>query len=232
MSSFVSQLGSPVVGSLQEVWSNVIMFLPKLIIAVIVFIIGWIIAGLVKHAIVKVCEAIKLDRLFESAGAGEVMERAGLKFSAGGFLGTIVKWFIMAAFLLAVFDILALVEVADFLKAVVGTYLPKVFIASLILVVATIVADIVYKLISGTAKATKVKSANMLATISKYAIWIFALIVAFAELGVAQSFMQILFTGIIAMLAIAGGLAFGLGAKDQAGRFIDKLKNDIAHDNM
>ena len=73
------------------------------------------------------------------------------------------------------------------------------------------------------------RSANMLGGITKYAIWVFAFIIALGQLGVAAAYMQILFTGIIAMLALAGALAFGLGAKDAASRLISKIGEDVSH---
>ncbi len=69
----------------------------------------------------------------------------------------------------------------------------------------------------------------MLASIARYAVWVFAFIIALGQLGVAPAYMQIVFTGIIGMLAIGGALAFGLGAKDAAGRFVDRLGEDMSH---
>lgn len=74
-----------------------------------------------------------------------------------------------------------------------------------------------------------VRSAKMAGSVAKWAIWIFAIIIALSELGIAPAFMQILFTGIVAMLAIAGGLAFGLGGKEAASRAIDRAKNALSH---
>jgi len=83
------------------------------------------------------------------------------------------------------------------------------------------------KLVRASAQAANVRSANMLGSITLYAIWIFAFIIALSELGIATAFMQILFTGFIAALAIALGLAFGLGGKDAASRAIEKVSNDM-----
>lgn len=74
-----------------------------------------------------------------------------------------------------------------------------------------------------------VRSANMLGSISYYAIWIFTILIALNQLGIAPQFMQILFTGIIAMIAIAGGISFGLGGKEVAGRFLNRLQDDMSH---
>lgn len=223
--------GDTFTASLQNLWFGVSEFLPKLIIAVVLFVIGWVIARVLKHAVIKVCDTLKIDKLFESAGAGELMNKTGMRFSVGHFIGTLVKWFFIVLFLMVSLNILGLSQVTDFLRTVVTQYLPRVMVASLVLVIATIVADAAYKVISGSAKAMDVKSAGMLASIAKYAIWIFALIIALSELGIAPEFMQIFFQGVIYMIAIAGGLAFGLGGKDMAAKAMEKLKDGMSHHN-
>ena len=84
-------------------------------------------------------------------------------------------------------------------------------------------------MVEGSAKAMGVRSARMAGSVAKWAIWIFAVIIVLSELGIAPAFMQILFTGIVAMLAIAGGLAFGLGGKEAAAKVIEKAKNAVSH---
>lgn len=214
--------------SLQSLWLGFIQFVPALLVALILFIIGWVIASILGKAVEQLIGALKIDRIFESAGADEMFKRAGMKFSVGGFLGALVRWFIIIVFLVASLDILGLDEVKMFLREVVLGYLPQVIVAALILIVATIVADGASKLIKGSARAANVHSAEFLGTIARYAIWIFALIIALSQLGIAPQFMQILFTGIIAMLALAGGLAFGLGGKDAAARAIEHFKNEAS----
>ena len=213
--------------SLQGLWLGFVQFVPNLVFAIIVFIIGWAVGTLVSKAISQVFAALKVDKLFRSLGTEDFLSRAGFKLNVGNFIGEIVKWFIVLVFLMTSFEILELTKVTDFLKEVVLGYLPQVIIASLILVVATVVADAASRVVSGTAKASNIASANMLGTVTYYAIWTFALIIALSELGVAPVFMQTLFSGIIAMLAIAGGLAFGLGGKEAASRTIEKVSEKM-----
>ena len=158
-----------------------------------------------------------------------MLARAGMKLSVGGFLGGLVRWFIVAVFLMTSLEIVGLTQVNDFLRNVVIAYLPQVIIASIILIIATVISDAMKRVVEGSAKAAGVRSANLLGTITRYAIWIFAFIIALSELGIAGSFMQILFTGIIAMLAIAGGLAFGLGGKEAAARAIEKVQHETSN---
>ena len=215
--------------SLQELWWGFVQFAPRLIIAIVFFIIGWVLGSLIAKAFEHVFSALKVDKLFQSIKLDEFMHRAGMNLNTGYFVGQVVKWFVIIVFLLPSLNLVGLDSISSFLKDDVLAFLPRVVIAALILIIATIVADAMSKGVVASAKALNLRSANMLGTIAKYAVWIFAFIIAFGQLGVAAAYMQILFTGIIAMLAIAGALAFGLGAKDAAGRFISKLGEDMSH---
>jgi hypothetical protein len=130
---------------------------------------------------------------------------------------------------MASLDILGLGQVNLFLREVVLGYLPRVFVAALLIAIAALVSDSVRKFVEGSAMAMGLHSARMAGSISKWAIWIFVIIIVLSELGIAPAFMQILFTGIVAMLALAGGLAFGLGGKEAASRVIERMKNSVSH---
>ena len=225
---FIQTWGGAFGDSLLNLWYGFMNFIPSFLGAVILFIIGWVVASVIGKAIAQVVSALKVDKVFESAGANTLLSRAGISLNVGGFIGGIVKWFIVVVFLMASLEIIGLTYVNDFLRESVLVYLPKVIVASLVLLIATVISDTVKKVVTASAKAANVSSANMLGSITRYAIWAFAFIVALSELGIAATFMQILFMGLIAMLAIAGGLAFGLGGKDAAGRAIDRISNDMS----
>jgi hypothetical protein len=214
--------------SLVGLWYGFISFLPGLLGAIILFIIGWLVGSVVGKVITQIVNVLKVDKLFDSAGASDFMNRAGLRLNVSGFIGGLVKWFVIIVFLMAALQIVGLTQVNDFLREAVLYYLPKVIIASLVLVIATILADAMKKLVRASAQAANVRSAKMLGSITLYAIWGFALIIALSELGIATAFMQILFTGFIAALAIALGLSFGLGGKDAAARVIENVREDMS----
>lgn len=214
--------------SLLNLWYGFINFVPNLLGALIIFILGWIVGSIVGKAISQLLSAVKLNKLFESAGAEDFMSRAGLKLNASGFIGSIVKWFIVVVFLMASLQIIGLTQVNAFLSEAVLFYLPKVIIAALVLIIATIIADAMRKLVHASAKAANISSANTLGSIARYAILIFAVTIALSELGIATYFMQVLFMGLIVMLAIAGGLAFGLGGKEAAARAIEHISKDMS----
>ncbi len=220
--------GDVLTQSFQGLWFGIVSFVPNLIVAVVIFILGWMIGSLLGRLVAQVIKAIKVDTALESAGAGDILSRAGFKLDSGAFIGGLVKWFFIVVFLVASFDVLGLSQVNIFLQDVVLAYLPNVIVAMLILLVAAVIADAMQKVVVGSAKAAEMGHANLLGGITKWAIWIFALIISLSQLGIAPAFMQVLFTGVVAMLALAGGLAFGLGGKEVAGRFLEKLRGDIS----
>ena len=203
------------------------MFAPKFIIALIIFIIGMVVASVIGKFIAKIISSLKVDSALQSMGVGDLLSKAGFNLDSGKFVGELVKWFLIIVFLVASIDILGLSDVNDFLKNVVLNYLPNVIIATLILVAGAFIARAMQRIIVGSAKAAGVPSTHFLGGITKWAIWIFAILAALYQLGIAGAFAQTILTGFMAMIAIAGGLAFGLGGKDAAAQYIDKLRKDI-----
>ena len=141
-----------------------------------------------------------------------------------------MKWFVVVVFLVAALDVLGLQQVNTFLQGVVLLYIPKVIVAVLFLIIAAIVADVVRKIVIGSARAAGVSSANFAGTVAKWSIWIFAIIAALTQLGVAGGLIQTFFTGVVIAIALAFGLAFGLGGKEAAARSIEKIRSEISRD--
>lgn len=225
----VQTWGQVLAESFQNLWLGVIGFVPNLLVAILIFIIGWIVASIIGKLLAQVIGVLKLDHALRSAGMEHVLRRAGMELNSGRFIGELVRWFIIVVFLIASLQIVGLTQVNEFLRDVVLGYLPNVIVAALILLVAGVVADATQRVVTSSARAANIHSAGFLGGIARWAIWILALITALAHLGVAPAFMQILFTGLVGMLALSGGLAFGLGGKEAAARYIERLKSDIGH---
>lgn len=207
---------------------GIISFVMPVIVAIITIILGFIIGSIIGKLVSQIVKLVKVDDALKAATFDKYLERAGLKLNSGVFLGALVKWFFVVVSLLVAFDVLGLKEVTAFLKDVVLGYLPQVIVAVLIVFVAAIVAEAMQKLVVGTAKAAKMKSANLAGTITKWSIWIFAILAAIMQLGIAVTFINTLFTGIIIAVSLALGLSFGLGGQDAAARYIEKLRGDIS----
>ncbi|PIT90936.1 hypothetical protein COU17_03200 [Candidatus Kaiserbacteria bacterium CG10_big_fil_rev_8_21_14_0_10_49_17] len=214
--------------SLQDLWLGVVEFVPSLIVAIVIFVLGWIIGAVLGRVVAQVVDALKVDNALRSAGLEDAFNRAGFSMNAGGFLGGLVKWFIIIVFLVAALEVLGLNQVNVFLQEVVLLYLPQVIVAVLILLVAAVIAEVVRNLVAGAAKAAEMHSANLLGSVAKWAIWIFAILAALNQLGVATAFVQTLFTGVIVALSLGFGLAFGLGGQQAAGDYIDRLRKEVS----
>ncbi|HEY4494073.1 MAG TPA: hypothetical protein VJB95_01410 [Candidatus Paceibacterota bacterium] len=215
--------------SLQNLWIGFAAFAPKLIVAIVFFIIGWVLGSLIAKAFEQVFAALKVDKLLQSVGADGFLRRAGVGLDSGYFVGQVVKWFVVIVFLLPSLNLVGLNDIAVFLREDVLGYLPHVVVAAFVLIIATIVADGLASAIRAGAKTMNVHSANLLATVAKYAVWTFAFIIALGELGVAEYYMSVLFAGIIAMVSLGGALAFGLGGKESAARFLGKVSDEVSH---
>ncbi len=226
--SLIQAWGNGLNSSINSVGVGTIQFLPKIIVAIIIFIAGWAVGVLIGRVVDQIVKSMKFDKVLAGARFEEVLSRAGFTLNSGAFLGGLVKWFVIVIFLVAAFDVLGLAQVNLFLQDVVLVYLPQVIAAVLILLIAAVIADAMQKVVVGSAKAAEIISANLLGAITKYSIWIFAILIALSQLGIAPQFMYTLFTGIVAMLALAGGLAFGLGGRDAATQYIEKIKHDIS----
>lgn len=216
----------------QDLWAGVIAFIPRFFVSLVIFIAGWALAVAIGKLVERIIDAIGVDKAIKGLGLERPVNRAGFKLRSGAFIGGLVRWFFIVVFLVAAVEVLGLTEVTSFLRDTVLLYIPNVIVAAIILVAAAVIANAIYKLVVGSAKAAHIPSAALMGGMAKWAIWIFAILAVLFQLGIAGPFVQTLFTGFVAMLTIAGGLAFGLGGRDSAARYIDKLRGDISHDDM
>ncbi len=207
---------------------GLVQFMPAVLIAIVIFIAGWIFGSVLGKLVSQLFRTLKVDNALKAAGVDEVIRRAGYNLNSGKLIGNLVKWFIIAVFLIASFDVLHLTKVTEFLQSIVFYFLPQVIISVLILLVAGIVADFVSNLVTASASAAELKSAKMLGTVSRWTIWIFAFVVALSQLGIATAYLQTLFTGVVVAISLALGLSFGLGGQDAASRTIEKVREEIS----
>jgi hypothetical protein len=213
--------------ALQTAWQGFLLFLPKLIGAIIVFIVGWFVSVGIGKLIAEILKRLKLDRFFERTGWKEALEKAELKVTVSEFIGAIFKWILVIVFLLASVEILGLVQFAEFLRRIIW-WLPNLIVAVAIFVVATIVAEILEKIIKASVKKMEISYIGFLGTLVKWAIYIFAGLAILLQLGVTPTIINTLIFGLIGTLSLALGLAFGLGGKDAAAKLIEDLKRRIS----
>jgi len=212
--------------SLQQLWQSFLLFTPRIIGALIVIIIGWFVAMLIGKIVAEILRRIKFDTLFEKGVWKQALTKAEWKIDPSGFIGAIVKWVLFIVFLKAAVEILGLLQFAIFMGDIVK-WLPNLVVAAAIFVVAVIVSDYLPKIIRAGAEGVKIRYSNIIETIVKWAIWIFAILAILIQLGIAEELFMTLFTGFVAFLVIAGGLAFGLGGKDTAADILEDLRKKL-----
>ena len=211
----------------QEILQLPLSFIPQLVIALFILIVGWIVGWLVERVSISVFRALPFfDDVLRSVGLEEVTKRAGMRINLGKFFGVILKVFIIFAFLVASIDVLGLQAVNQFLITEVLDYLPKVVSAAFVVVIGLVVANFVSNLVAGASRAVKVEG-GIATKITKWSIVVLSVIVAIGELGIANEIMQSMVVGVIAAISLALGLSFGLGGQQAAADFINRVRDDI-----
>jgi hypothetical protein len=225
MNNVGGTVGSVLNNALNE-FSN---FLPNLLAGLLLIVIGLIIASLLGQLVNRLLHVFRIDRWIENAegvfakAAGETQRKSELW---PNIVGTLVKWAIFILFLLPAFDAMGLNRVSVVLNQLI-LYIPNVFVGVIILFIGIGLARLVYNLVNTATQSLGASTANTLANVARYAIIFFVSLIVLNQLGVAANLVQILFTGIVAMLALAGGLAFGIGGQEKARQLLDSLTQKV-----
>jgi hypothetical protein len=211
----VENWGDAVLVSATEAMQNLLGFLPALIGAILILIIGWIIAGILAGLIEKGLKAVGFEKAAQSTGIAGFIENAGSGWTASKLVAEIVKWFIRLIAIQAAASILGLTQISQVINAIL-LWLPNLVVAIVIIVIGALIANFVAGIVRGSATEMGFSTPNLLANITRYAIIGFAAVAAFNQLGIAPTVVNTLFIGLVATLAIAFGLAFGLGGQQTA----------------
>ena len=213
--------------AMSDAWVKILSFIPNLIGAIAIVIIGLMVAWILKWVIVQVFRAIQLQALLDRVKFTEVLRKMGVKQESPELLGNLVKWITVIVFLIPALQVLGLSSVGDIVQSVLS-YLPKTIAAGFLVFVGIVAADIISHAIKATALSIGTATATILASVARYAVYVFVSLMALEQLGVASTLLITLFTGFVGMIAIAGGLAFGLGGKEAASDLIKKVREDFS----
>lgn len=220
---FFTSLADGLANSLASLWLGIASFLPNLFGAILILVVGLIVAAALGSIVERILDALKIDHALGRAGVDTHVSRGGLRLRAAYLCGQIVRWFFIIVFVLAAADTLGLYALTAFLRDVLA-YVPNVVVAALILVASLAIANILSRIVAASTAAARLAGAGILSTVTWWAIVLFGIFAALLQLNVAAAIIQTLVTGVIAMLALAGGLAFGLGGRSYAEHLLDKLR--------
>lgn len=213
--------------SFQNLWAGFVVVVPKVLFAVVILLLGWIIALALEQVVARVLKALKVNEALRRTGALDPFRHMRVNVNATNFIAALVRWFVFFIFLVAVADVLNLDAFNAFLKEVL-LYVPNIILAALILLVAAIGGDLLDRFVSGTIRAGGFGYGAFVGSVARWSVFIFGVIAALQQLGIAAALLQTIVTGIVAMLAIAGGLAFGLGGRDMAAEILDRLRQRVS----
>lgn len=217
-----ANIGEVVVASLNNGLWGIMNFIPKFIAGLIILLIGIVVASLVKRIVLELLKAVKMEMFLHRYGVPEAKD----EFSWTNILTEIVRWFIIILFLIPAASIWGLPQVATVLNTFV-LYLPNVFVAAIIAVVGFVFARLAYDVVLASTHGLSRESAKTIASTTRWAVIVFTLLAVLNQLGVAADLVRILFTGFVAMVAIAGGIAFGLGGQTAAKDLVDDIKKRL-----
>ena len=212
-----------IVDPIREMLTKIMAYLPTLLGALIILIVGWIVAKAIKRMVDWLLKAVRFDTLADKAGISEILRKGDLKISAREVVSGIVYWLVVIMVLVMAVDALGLPKASDVLASLFA-YVPKVIAALLVLVVAMFLASFVSGIVHTAAGNANLPKPEIFAGISRWAIIIFAVTISLEQLGIAPLLVTATFNIILGGICLALALAFGLGGKDAAARYLEELK--------
>jgi hypothetical protein len=208
--------------SLASALSTFLSAIPRIIGFLVVLIVGWIISSLLAGGVQALLHAVRFNELARRSGFTSFVQKMGVRDDSAGVIANIVKWFVRLITLVVAFDTLGLPAVSNVLQQLL-LWLPNLVVALVVLVIGGLAANALSQLIRGASAEAGFSNPNMLATVTRVAIWAFTIVVAVNQLGIATTLINTLLIGVVGAFTIAFGLAFGLGGRDKAAQLLERI---------
>jgi hypothetical protein len=207
----------------RQMLTRILAYLPVLLGALIILIVGWLIAKALRGIIDWLLKVVRFDTLADKAGISGILRKGDLKTSAREVVSGIVYWLIIIMVLVMAVDALGLPKASDVLASLFA-YIPKVIAALLVLIVAMFLSSFVSGIVRIAAGNAKLPKPEILAGICRWAIIIFAATIALEELGIAPLLVTTTFNIILGGVCLTLAIAIGLGGKDTVAKYLEGLK--------
>jgi hypothetical protein len=193
--------------------------IPRVVGFLAILIIGWIVAGILAGVVGNVLRSVRFNELAERSGLSGFVRQMGMETDASGFLATAVRWFVRLIVLVVAFDALGLPAVSQVLQQLL-LWLPNLIVALMVLVIGGLAANALAGIVRGATAQASLGNPDLLSKVARIAVWAFAIVIAVNQIGIATELVNTLFMGLVAAVAIAAGLAFGLGGRDTAAQIV------------
>jgi hypothetical protein len=218
----VQDTGDALRASLAGALNTFLSAIPRIIGFVVVLIIGWIIASLLARGVEALLHAVRFNDLARRSGFADFVQKMGVRDDSSGVIANVVKWFVRLITLVVAFDTLGLPAVSNVLQQLL-LWLPNLVVALVVLVLGGLAAKALSQLVRGASAEAGFTNPDVLAGVTRVAVWGFTIVVAINQLGIATTLINTLLIGLVGAFSLAFGLAFGLGGRDRAAQVLDTV---------
>lgn len=225
----MENIGSTVVAVASAALANLTLFAPQFIGGLVILIIGLITAAILREVVLRFFAWVKVESWFESANIWLKNARTGRSAKSSvwvNILAELVRWTVVILFLVPAIEAWGLPKATEVLNQLLF-YLPNVFAAVVVGFIGLAIANLVYSIVKNATAEMGSNYSNVLAVVARYSMVFFTALIVLNQLGVAADLIRILFTGIVAMVALAGGIAFGLGGREVAERGLEGFQQRL-----
>lgn len=212
----------PVKAMLIKIWG----YIPAIAGAIVILIAGWMIAKLIEAVVVRVLKAVRLDIASDKAGISNILAQGDIKMTVSELMGALVYWLVILVVLATALNTLNLTIAANLLSRLVE-YIPNIISAIFVLVLGSFLAGFVAAIVRTAASNAGITNAKVLAKLSHVILVIFSVVIAIEQLNIATALIALSVNVILASIGIGIAIAFGLGCKDIAGKFVQDVVNGM-----
>jgi small-conductance mechanosensitive channel len=203
---------------LQDALSTFFSYIPQLIGAIVILIVGYVIARILRAVVARVLQGIGFDGWMERGGIKQFFDRAETNQTPASILGALVFWFVFIIAITMAADALGIPQVSAVLGQLIA-YIPSIIAAILILILAALLANFLASIVRGAT------GSDVLASIARYAILVYAVFAALTQLGIAVQLTANTFLILLAAVALAAAIAFGIGGREVAQDILERAYN-------
>jgi hypothetical protein len=218
----VQDTGDAFRASLAGALNTFLSAIPRIIGFALVLIVGWIISSLLARGVEALLRAVRFNELARRSGFADFVQKMGVRNDSAGVIASIAKWCVRLITLVVAFDTLGLPAVSNVLNQLL-LWLPNLIVALVVLVIGGLAANALSRLVRGATAEAGFSNPEMMETVTRVAVWGFAIVVAITQLGIATTLINTILIGLIGGVALAFGLAFGLGGRDRAAQILDTI---------
>jgi hypothetical protein len=219
MQTQITEWSAALMTSLAAAMALFFSAIPKIFGFVVIVVVGWLLAGLFEKGIAALLRTIRFNDLAQRSGLGDFVKKLGGNTDSAGMIGLLVKWFVRLIALVVAFDALGLPAVSDVLRQLL-LWLPNVVVALVVLVIGGLAARALSNVVRAAAAEGGLGNADLLGKVATVLVWAFAVVVAVNQIGIATTLVNTLFMAFVGAIALALGLAFGLGGRETAAEIV------------